>query len=99
MPRTIVGLNDSKAVKRYSAFLAVDTAKIGYWSKKFMGYGETASTPVQMLSQLETDAGEQITFDLSLQMKMQPVEGDDTLEGQEDDLKFYTDYTIVPLAA
>lgn len=85
MPRTIVGLNDSKAIKRYSAFLAVDTAKIGYWSKKFMGYGETSSTPIQMLSQLESDAGEQITFDLSLQMKMQPVEGDDTLEGQEDD--------------
>ena len=95
MPRTIIGLNDAKAVKRYSAFLAVDTAKIGYWSKKFMGYGETASTPIQMLSQLESDAGEQITFDLSIQMKMQPIEGDDTLEGNEDDLKFYTDNVYI----
>lgn len=95
MPRTIIGLNDSKAVKRYSAFLAVDTAKNGYFSKKFMGYGETASTPIQMLSQLESDAGEQITFDLSIQMKMRPVEGDDTLEGQEDDLKFYTDNVYI----
>jgi N4-gp56 family major capsid protein len=91
MARTIIGLNDAKAVKRYSAFLAVDTAKIGYFSKKFMGYGETASTPIQMLTQLESDAGEQITFDLSIQLKMQPIEGDDVLEGKEEDLKFYTD--------
>lgn len=95
MARTIIGLNDAKAVKRYSAFLAVDTAKIGYFSKRFMGYGENASTPIQMLSQLESDAGENITFDLSLQMKMQPVEGDDTLEGQEEDLRFYTDNVYI----
>jgi len=85
MARTIIGLNDAKAVKRYSAFLAVDTAKVSYFSKKFMGYGPESSTPVQMLTQLESDAGEQITYDLSMQMRMQPVEGDDTLEGQEDD--------------
>ncbi len=95
MARTIIGLNDSKAVKHYSAFLAVDTAKIGYWSKKFMGYGESASTPVQMLSNLESDAGEQISFDLSVQLKMQPVEGDDTLEGKEEDLKFYSDQVYI----
>ncbi|MCP5230897.1 MAG: N4-gp56 family major capsid protein [Zoogloeaceae bacterium] len=95
MPQTVVGLNDSKAVKRYSAFLAVDTAKIGYWTKRFMGAGETASTPIQMLTNLESDAGEQITFDLSMQMKMQPIEGDDTLEGNEDDLKFYTDNVYI----
>lgn len=95
MPRTIIGLNDAKAVKRYSAFLAVDTAKIGYFSKKFMGRGENASTPIQMLSQLESDAGEQITFDLSMQMKMQPVEGDDTLEGQEEDLRFFSSQVYI----
>ena len=95
MPQTVVGLNDAKAVKRFSAFLAVDTAKIGYWTKRFMGQGETASTPIQMLTQLESDAGEQITFDLSMQMKMQPVEGDDTLEGSEDDLTFYTDNVYI----
>jgi len=91
MAKTVIGVGDPKAVKRYSAFLAVDTAKIGYFSRKFMGYGETASTPVQMLADLESDAGDTITFDLSLQMKMEPVEGDDKLEGKEDELKFYTD--------
>jgi N4-gp56 family major capsid protein len=95
MARTIVGVNDPKAVKHFSAFLAVDTAKISYFSKKFMGYGETASTPIQMLSDLESDAGDSIAFDLSMQLKMQGVEGDDTLEGQEEDLKFYTDSILI----
>lgn len=91
MARTIVGLNDPKAVKKYSAFMAVDVAKKSYWSKKFMGEGEEASMPIQQLTDLETDAGEYISFDLSMQLKMQPVEGDDVLENKEEDLKFYTD--------
>lgn len=91
MAKTIIGVGDSKAVKRFSAFLAVDTAKISYFNKKFMGTGPETTMPIQMLPQLENDAGDTITFDLSLQMKMQPIEGDSTLEGNEDDLKFYTD--------
>ena len=93
--RTLVGVNDAKAVVRYSAFLAVDTAKISYFSKKFMGYGPMASTPVQMLTELESDAGERITYDLSMQMRMQPVEGDDKLEGNEEALRFYTDSVYI----
>lgn len=95
MAKTIIGLNDPKAVKKYSAFLAVDTARVSYFNKKFMGTGEESPTPVQMLPHLENDAGEQITFDLSVQLKMQPVEGDDVLEGQEEDLKFYTDQVYI----
>ncbi len=93
--RTIIGLNDPKAVKRYSGYLAVDIARTGYWQKRFMGKGEEAPTPVQMLPHLESDAGEQITYDLSIQLAMEPVEGDDVLEGQEEDLKFYTDQVYI----
>jgi N4-gp56 family major capsid protein len=71
--------------------MAVDVAKKSYWSKKFMGKGEESSMPIQQLTDLETDAGEYISFDLSMQLKMQPVEGDDVLENKEEDLKFYTD--------
>lgn len=95
MAKTIVGLNDPKAVKKYSGQLAVDIARTSYFSKKFMGEGESASTPVQILRNLENDAGEQITYDLSLQLKMQPVEGDEVLEGQEEDLKFATDNVYI----
>ena len=89
--RTIVGLNDPKAVQKYSVFLAVDTGRKSYWSKKFMGKGAEAQTPIQMLPHLENDAGEKISYDLVMQLKMEPVEGDNTLEGKEEDLKFYTD--------
>lgn len=98
MARTIVGLGDPKAVKKFSAFLAVDTAKKSYFNRKFMGVGEDASMPIQMLPQLENDAGDLITFDLSLQLKQAPVEGDDTQEGTEEALKFYTDQVYIDQA-
>jgi N4-gp56 family major capsid protein len=93
--KTIVGLNDAKAVKKYSAFLAVDVGRKSYFSKKFMGVGEEAQTPIQMLPHLESDAGEQIAYDLVMQLKMAPVEGDNTLRGKEEDLKFYTDSVYI----
>jgi N4-gp56 family major capsid protein len=95
MARTIIGVNDPKAVRKYSAFLAVDTAKTGYWNRKFMGVGEAASTPVQMLPHLENDAGDKIDFDLSVALKQEPIEGDDIQEGTEEQLKFYTDGLIL----
>lgn len=73
MAQTVIPVGDAKAVKKYSAFLALDTPKKGYFTRKFTGYGETASMPVQVLSELENDAGEQISFDLTMQMTMQPV--------------------------
>lgn len=90
MGRTIIGVNDPKAIKRYSAFLAVDAPKKSYWNKKFTGK-EGQSTPVTKLDRLESDAGDYESFDLNMQLNMKPVEGDDVLEGKEENLVFYTD--------
>lgn len=98
MARTVIGLNDPKAVRRYSAFLAVDVGRTSYFNKKFMGVGVEAQTPIQVLPHLENDAGEQISYDLVLQLKMQPVEGDNTLEGKEEDLKLFTDQVYIDQA-
>ena len=95
MAQTTIGLNDPKAIKRYSGLLAVDVARTGYWSRKFMGTGSSANAPVHQLLELTNDAGEQITFDLSLQLGMQPIEGDAILEGKEEELKFYTDQVYI----
>ena len=95
MARTIVGLNDPKAVRRYSAFIAVDVGRTSYFNRKFMGVGVEAQTPLQVLPHLESDAGEEIKYDLVMQLRMQPVEGDDTLEGKEEGLKFYTDSVFI----
>lgn len=91
MPATVVGVGDVKAVKKYSAFLAVDVGRKSYFNKKFMGVGEDAQTPLQTLPHLENDAGDQISYDLVMQLKMKPIQGDATLRSKEEDLKFYTD--------
>lgn len=93
--RTIVGLNDAKAVQKYSAFLAVDVGRKAYFNRKFMGVGVDAETPLQTLPQLENDAGEKISYDLIMQLKMQPIEGDNTLRGKEEQLQFYTDSVYI----
>lgn len=94
MGQTIIGLNDPKAVKKYSAFLAVDVARDSYFSRKFMG-GSDSSMPIHLIKELESEAGDTVSFDLSMQLKMQPVEGDSPLEGKEEDLKFYTDSVTI----
>lgn len=91
MSRTVIGAGDAKAVKRYSAFLAVDVGRQSYFNRKFMGVGEEAQTPLQTLPHLENDAGDQVSYDLVMQLKMKPVQGDTTLRGKEEDLKFYSD--------
>jgi len=94
MGQTIIGLNDPKAVKKYSAFLAVDVARDSYFSRKFMG-GPDSSMPIHIIKELESEAGDTVSFDLSMQLTMQPVEGDTPLEGKEEDLKFYTDSATI----
>lgn len=98
MARTIVGVNDPKAVKRYAGLLAMDASQKAYFSSKFVGKGSTAETPLQRLTHLETDAGESITYDLLAELKMAPVEGEDNLEGNEEALRHYTDTIYIDQA-
>jgi N4-gp56 family major capsid protein len=98
MARTIIGVNDAKAVKRWAGLLAVDTSQKSYFNQRFMGKGAEAETPIQILTDLESDAGEQISYDLLAELKMAPVEGEDTLEGKEESQKFYTDQIYIDQA-
>lgn len=91
MAQTIVGVGDPKAIKKFSAALAVDVGRESYFNRKMMGEGEKAQTPLQNLRDLEKDAGDQISFDLVLQLRGRPTSGDAILRGNEEDLKFYTD--------
>ena len=97
MAQTVIGLNDPKAIKKWSGDLAVDTARKSYFNKKFMG-GSKSSAPIQMLTHLENEAGDNLSYDLSLQLKMAPIEGDSVLRGNEEDLNFYTDNIYIDQA-
>jgi len=95
MAVTVVGLGDPKAVKKFSGALAVDVARKSDFGKKFMSKGAEANTPIQILTELENDSGDNISFDMSMQLAMQPIEGDATLEGNEENLNFYTDNLFI----
>lgn len=91
MARTIIGVNDPKAVKRWAGMLAVDQSHKSYFGPRFMGRGAESETPIQILTDLESDAGEMISYDLLAELTMAPVEGEDNLEGKEEQQKFFTD--------
>lgn len=98
MARTIIGVNDAKAVKKWSGNLAMDTSLKSFWNQRFMARGEEAAVPVQILTDLESDAGEEIKYDLLAELTMAPVEGEDTLEGREERQRFYTDSVYIDQA-
>ncbi|HRE01133.1 MAG TPA: N4-gp56 family major capsid protein, partial [Ilumatobacteraceae bacterium] len=98
MARTIVGVNDAKAVKRFTGLLAMDASQRGWWSNRFMARGAEAEVPIQILTDLESDAGEEIKYDLLAELRMAPVEGEDNLEGNEEAQRFYTDSVYIDQA-
>ncbi|GAA0721312.1 N4-gp56 family major capsid protein [Dokdonella soli] len=93
--QTIVGINDPKARKLWSASLFVDQARESYWQTRFVGKGANAMTPVQLLTELERDAGDRISYDLNMQLRNKPIYGDNIQEGTEENLNFYTDQVFV----
>jgi N4-gp56 family major capsid protein len=98
MARTIVGIADPKAVKKWAGLLAYDTSQKSYFNQRFMARGSEAEVPIQILTDLESDAGEQISYDLLAELKMAPVEGEDILEGKEEGQRFYTDQIYIDQA-
>lgn len=93
MSQTVVAFGDAKAQKKWSANLAVDTRKKSYFENRFIGTDDNAV--IQRKTELETGAGDRISFDLCVQMRNRPTYGDQRLEGKEESLKFYTDEVII----
>lgn len=93
MSQTVVAFGDAKAQKKWSANLAVDTRKKSYFENRFIGTDDNAV--IQRKTELETGAGDRISFDLCVQMRNRPTYGDQRLDGKEESLKFYTDEVII----
>lgn len=89
--QTVIGLNHPSAVKRWSATLFSDIARSSYFTSKFAGKGQNATTPIQILTDLERDEGDTIKYDLLCQLEQEPIFGDATQEGTEEALRYLQD--------
>lgn len=90
---TVVPFGDPKARKKWSALLFADAVKKAYFERKFIG--ESDNSVIQRLTDLETDAGDTIDFDLSVQLRNRPTTGDNRLEGSEENLRFFSDSVVI----
>lgn len=93
MSQTVIPFGDPKAQKKWSGKLFIETAKKSYWDQRFVG--ESDNSVIQRKTELESDAGDRISFDLSVQLRGRPVHGDNRAKGTEENLKFYTDEVII----
>jgi len=88
MATTNIPIGDPRAVKRWSNSLAMQTQPKAYWNK-FESTSDEAI--VQRKTELEEDAGDDIQFDLNMDLRGTGVTGDNRLEGTEENLQFYSD--------
>lgn len=93
MSRTVIAFGDAKAQKKWSGSLFIDTQKKSYWDRKFVG--ESDNSVIQRLTDLESDAGDTIDYDLSVQLRNTPVVGDQRLQGREENLRFFSDVVSI----
>ncbi len=89
MSQTVIPWGDPKAVKKWSGGLAVETTTKSYFERRFIGTDQNSL--IQRKTELESDSGDTIQFDLSVQLRGDVTYGDERLEGKEEQLRFYTD--------
>lgn len=90
--QTVTGVNDPKAVKRWSTQLAIDYAKELYFNR-FTGRGE--NNIIEEKVELGEEAGDKVSFDLSMRLREKPTFGDNRIEGKEEALTFYSDEVYI----
>jgi len=97
MARTVIATGADQTVKRYSAFLALEAVAQSYWLSKFMGKYRVdgPNKPITLITDLERDAGDSITYDLFMALLGEGIEGDNTLKGNEEKLVPYTDTLLI----
>lgn len=93
MAQTVIPFGDPKAQKKWSAKLAVDSSRKSYFGKKFIGPDE--NNIIQQKTELDSDAGDRVSYDLSVSLRGKPTTGDNRLKGKEENLKFFTDEVVI----
>ena len=92
MATTSYGVNDAEAVKLWSRKLAREALKATY-IQKFIG--KSSDSLIQLRGDTQKGPGDKITTILRMQLNGDGVEGDGTLEGNEEALTTYTDSVVI----
>jgi len=92
MATTDYGVNHPLAVKLWSRKLFHEALK-QTWAYKFMG--KSSNSVIQLVTDASKDAGDKITVGLRMQLTGEGVQGDATLEGQEEALTTYSDTLFI----
>lgn len=92
MATTSYGVNDALAVKLWSKKLFQDALKKTYYSK-FLG--KSSNSLIQIKDETSKGAGDRITVGLRMQLSGAGVQGDGTLEGNEEALTTYSDNVYI----
>jgi len=92
MATTNYGVNAPEAVKLWRSQLAREALK-ATWIQKFIG--DSSDAIVQVYDETSKGAGDRVTVTLRMQLTGDGVQGDATLEGNEEPLTTYTDNLLV----
>jgi N4-gp56 family major capsid protein len=92
MATTSYGVNDALAVKLWSKKLFQDALKKTYFDK-FLGKG--SNSLIQIKDDTSKGPGDRITVGLRMQLSGDGVQGDGTLEGNEEALTTYSDNVVI----
>lgn len=94
MATTSYGVNDALAVKLWSKKLFQEALK-ATWASKFMGKSD--SSLIQIKDETSKGPGDKITVGLRMQLTGDGIQGDGTLEGNEEALVTYNDAVVIDL--
>ena len=92
MAQTAYGVNDAEAVKLWSRKLMREALK-QTWAKRFMG--TDSNSLIQVKDDTSKSAGDRITNILRMQLSGAGIQGDGTLEGNEESLVTHTDNVLI----
>lgn len=92
MAITAFGTNDDRTVKIWSQLTFREALKSTLFNK-FLGTGKRAI--IQRLTELENQAGDQVKFDLLMQMGNDGITGDNRMRGNEEALTYYQDSVVI----
>lgn len=92
MATTSYGVNDALAVKLWGKKLFQDALKKTYFDR-FMG--KSSNSLVQLRDETSKGPGDRITIGLRMQLSGAGVQGDGTLEGNEESLTTYSDNVYI----